>query len=124
MITNKQSLTQDQLAKKVNTTKGTISNYENGYSTPSNDMLIDIANALHTTTDYLLERTDTQSADKNNEFDPMNEINSLLQKYNIDQSEFFDIDKWKAMGLEGIKQLESYFEFIIQEAEKKKKHQD
>lgn len=27
-------LTQQELANKVNTTKGTISNYENGHSTP------------------------------------------------------------------------------------------
>ena len=38
-------LTQNELANKIKTTKGTISNYENGYSTPSNEMLISLANA-------------------------------------------------------------------------------
>lgn len=47
-------LTQEQLAKLVRTTKGTISNYENGYSTPSNDMLVLLAKSLDTSTDYLL----------------------------------------------------------------------
>ncbi|GAB6469988.1 helix-turn-helix transcriptional regulator [Bacillus cereus] len=51
-------LTQQELANKVNTTKGTISNYENGHSTPSNEMLKDLANVLGVTTDYLLGRTD------------------------------------------------------------------
>lgn len=46
--------TQEQLGKKVNTTKGTISNYENGHSTPSNEMLLLLASALDTTVDYLL----------------------------------------------------------------------
>lgn len=46
--------TQEQLGKKVNTTKGTISNYENGHSTPSNEMLLLLASVLDTTTDYLL----------------------------------------------------------------------
>src|SRR5689334_6199482 len=55
-------LTQDSLAKKVKTTKGTISNYENGHSTPSNDMLVQLANALDTTTDYLLGRADSTSS--------------------------------------------------------------
>ncbi|MCY8009738.1 helix-turn-helix domain-containing protein [Bacillus haynesii] len=50
-------LTQDQLAKKVNTKKTTISNYETGYSTPSNEMLSDLADVLETTTDFLLGRT-------------------------------------------------------------------
>jgi transcriptional regulator with XRE-family HTH domain len=53
---NKAKLTQEELGKKVNTTKGTISNYENGHSTPSNDMLLLLADVLNTTTDYLLGR--------------------------------------------------------------------
>lgn len=51
-------LTQEGLAKKVNVTKGTISNYENGHSTPSNEMLKDLADILNTTTDFLLGRDD------------------------------------------------------------------
>jgi len=51
-------LTQEQLANMVNTKKSTISNYENEYSSPSNEMLYDLANALEITTDYLLGRVD------------------------------------------------------------------
>ncbi|HAU33154.1 MAG TPA: XRE family transcriptional regulator [Lysinibacillus sp.] len=54
-------LTQEQLALKIQTTKGTISNYENGYSTPSNEMLVLLAKTLNTTTDYLLGNTDDPS---------------------------------------------------------------
>lgn len=53
----RRGLTQEQLAQKVKTTKATISNYENRYSTPSNEMLVDLANALSVTTDYLLGRS-------------------------------------------------------------------
>lgn len=56
-------LTQEELAKRVKTTKGTISNYENGHSTPSNEMLKDLADALDTTTDYLLGRTNKTDSD-------------------------------------------------------------
>ncbi|BDG81312.1 MULTISPECIES: helix-turn-helix domain-containing protein [Bacillus] len=58
LIRKRRGLTQTGLASKVKTTKGTISNYENGHSTPSNEMLRDLADALDTTTDYLLGRTD------------------------------------------------------------------
>jgi transcriptional regulator with XRE-family HTH domain len=51
-------LTQDQLAKIVNTKKTTISNYENQHSTPSNEMLSKLADALDCTSDYLLGRND------------------------------------------------------------------
>lgn len=60
-------LTQSDLAKKVNTTKGTISNYENGHSTPSNEMLVFLADALNVTTDYLLGRSDNQGVNKSAE---------------------------------------------------------
>jgi len=57
-LRNQRKLSQEELAKKINTTKSTISNYENRYSTPSNEVLRDLANILNTTTDYLLGRTD------------------------------------------------------------------
>lgn len=46
--------TQEQLAQRINTTKATISNYENGYSTPSNDTLVALAKTLECSVDYLL----------------------------------------------------------------------
>lgn len=60
-------LTQEQLAQKVQTTKGTISNYENGHSTPSNEMLVLLARTLNTSTDYLLGNTDKFNSDTNQE---------------------------------------------------------
>ncbi|MCK6164624.1 MULTISPECIES: helix-turn-helix domain-containing protein [Bacillus] len=64
-------LTQTQLAEKVNTKKTTISNYETGYSTPSTEMLSDLAGVLQTTADYLLGRTNNPSFDEN---ETINEI--------------------------------------------------
>ncbi|WP_404407657.1 helix-turn-helix domain-containing protein [Jeotgalibacillus malaysiensis] len=50
----RKKLTQLELANRVKTSKGTISNYENGYSTPSNEMLKELAMTLEVSTDYLL----------------------------------------------------------------------
>ncbi|RSD21053.1 helix-turn-helix domain-containing protein [Mesobacillus subterraneus] len=50
--------TQEKLASLVSTKKTTISNYETGYSSPSNEMLNDLADVLEVSTDYLLGRTD------------------------------------------------------------------
>lgn len=111
---------QEELAKKINSTKSTISNYENDYSSPSNEILKDLADILLTTTDFLLGRTENIEINEETETDSLEAINQLLKKYNIDQSGFFDIEKWKSMGPEEIKQLESYFQFIVSEAEKKK----
>ncbi|QQE73701.1 helix-turn-helix transcriptional regulator [Brevibacillus composti] len=51
-------LTQEELAEKVRTTKGTISNYENNHSSPPNDMLMQLADVLQVSTDWLLGRVD------------------------------------------------------------------
>jgi transcriptional regulator with XRE-family HTH domain len=63
-------LTRQELANRLKTTKGTISNYENGYSTPSNETLKELALILEVSTDYLLGVTDStivSSADRTNE---------------------------------------------------------
>lgn len=54
-------LTQTQLAEKVGTQKGTISNYENDYSTPPNDMLKKLSKVLNISSDYLLGITEEKS---------------------------------------------------------------
>lgn len=110
---------QEGLGKRINATKSTISNYENDYSTPSNDVLSDLADILQTTTDYLLGRSNKINEHQDDDYNSLEEINDLLKKYEIDQSGFFDIEKWKSMGPEGIKQLESYFQFIVEESKKK-----
>ncbi|MCY8228715.1 helix-turn-helix domain-containing protein [Bacillus spizizenii] len=48
--------TQAQIAEIVGATKGSISNYETGFSTPSHDVLCRLADILDTSTDYLLGR--------------------------------------------------------------------
>ncbi|MDQ0272708.1 helix-turn-helix domain-containing protein [Cytobacillus purgationiresistens] len=60
-IRKQRGLTQDALAQKVNTKKTTISNYETGYSTPSNEMLVDLAKVLNTSVDYLLGISNTEN---------------------------------------------------------------
>lgn len=46
--------TQEELADLVLTTKATISNYENGHSTPSIEMLLLLSSKLDVSVDFLL----------------------------------------------------------------------
>lgn len=55
-------MTQQNLADKLNVTKGTISNYENGHSTPSNELLKDLSTILDVSTDYLLGKDDKKDS--------------------------------------------------------------
>lgn len=60
---NNRHLTQEQLAELVQCNVTHISNVENNHSTPSLNLLFDIANALNTTIDYLLSNQYTNTAD-------------------------------------------------------------
>lgn len=97
-------LTQEELAQKVNTTKATISNYENGYSSPSNDMLVDLAKALNTTTDYLLGLNNKENkADWNSKLPDLTEkdekdIAKRMEKLKKDLMEGADNDGLNYLG--------------------------
>lgn len=112
--------TQRELANRIGLNSSVMNRIESG-DRPIKDFELDkIASVLDTTTDYLLGRTDNPEPFNNkDEFNPMDEINQLLKKYDIDQSGFFDIEKWKSMGPDEIRELESYFEYITSKAKKK-----
>lgn len=47
----------EQLGKEIETTRGTIGNFENGNKKPSLDMLIKLADYFNVSIDYLVGRT-------------------------------------------------------------------
>lgn len=114
--------TQEEVANALGLSRARYSHYENDRVEPDNELLNRLADYFDTTIDYLLGRTDDPNSNESkDDFDPLAEINNLLKKYDIDQSGFFDIDKWKAMGPDEIRELESYFEFITSRAKERSK---
>lgn len=125
LLRDKDDLKQSKVSKSLNISDYQLSRYESGKSKPDPQLIAKFADYYNVKTDYLLGRSDNPNPLENDdEFDPMHEINNLLKKYDIDQSGFFDIEKWKAMGPEGIKQLESYLNFIVNEAKKQEEKDD
>lgn len=115
-LRKKKNLTQEGLASKVNTTKGTISNYENGHSTPPNESLVAIADVLATTTDYLLGRTDDPSPNIGSVNDDEEEFESFIN--NPEHGIFFK--EYLEAPEERKKELMQFWR-IIKEAEKGRK---
>lgn len=116
-------LTQEELAKKVNTKKTTISNYETGYSSPSNEILADLANALDVDTDYLLGLSDIPSKSfiKNNTYNPLHEIDRILKELDIQDVYFYDIEAWKNFTPEDVEELRRHFEWVAHKAKERNK---
>jgi len=129
--------TQTEVADKIGISRARYSHYENGRSEPDYETLEKIANFFDVSVDWLMGRSDNPNyldkadrsqvpepnAENNVDFDAMQEINRLLKEYGIEQSGFFDIESWKAMGPEDIEKLESYFKFITEEAKRREKDQ-
>ena len=91
---NLSKLTQEELGARVNTTKGTISNYENGHSTPSNEMLVLLSDVLDVPTDFLLGKTDNPAVYGN-----LEQITSKDEKDIAKRLEEFKKDLTSADGL-------------------------
>ena len=64
------NLTQDELAKKIDTSRSNIANYENDKNMPSVDILEKLAKLFNCTTDYLLGKSDIRNPEKVQE-DPL-----------------------------------------------------
>lgn len=110
----RKNITQEELAKRVNTKKTTISNYETKYSTPSNEMLSDIANILEVSTDYLLGRVDQpdiviQSSDGN--------LYTIDVKSNKNQNSLIKEDEKEFLEFVKDPELQVWFKEISQSPE-------
>jgi transcriptional regulator with XRE-family HTH domain len=109
-------LTMESLAKLVNTTKGTISNYENGHSTPPNEMLSHLADVLETSTDYLLGRTNDSTPPLDGDEPPLSPDEekewSLIQKELTQDDALFFHQFLKAPNKKK-RQLIKYWEHIL-----------
>ena len=96
----KKGLTQEELGRKVNVQKSAISKYERGFIQPSQDVLINLAEVLETSVDYLLGRTDSHRS---------SEIAAASSDVPYDE-----------LPPEALQQLEDYKKFLIEKYGRKK----
>lgn len=64
-LIEKSGLTQRDLAQDIGVTESAISKYLSGERIPNGDVLLNLATALNTTSDYLLGLTDADNGDLN-----------------------------------------------------------
>ena len=99
------NLTQDELAKKIDTSRSNIANYENDKNMPSVDILEKLARLFDCTTDYLLGKSDMRNPEK-----------SDLDKLQIGLSS----KDYPNISDEQIKQIEDFAKFVLKDNKKDK----
>ena len=103
------NMTQDELAKKIDTSRSNIANYENGKNMPSVDILEKLAKLFDCTTDYLLGKSDIRNPEKND-----------LDKLQIglstkDYTNISDVQ---------LKQIEDFAKFVLKDNKKDAKEEE
>ncbi len=58
LLRSQQGLTQEGLARQINSTREAIASYETGKTTPPLEVLIQLADCFHISLDYLVGRSD------------------------------------------------------------------
>lgn len=82
-------MTQVRLSKMIGVTKSTMSKYENNLTIPNADILGKIADALNTTADYLIGRT--------NNYSPLNKNEKWVR---LDEQEDLFLEKFSDLNFE------------------------
>lgn len=67
-LRNSKGLTMMQLAEAIDTTKATISNFENAQRNPSLEMLIKLADYFNVSIDFLIGRTNDPTFHKKSDY--------------------------------------------------------
>ena len=92
-IRQENNMTQDELAKKIDTSRSNIANYENGKNMPSIDILEKIASLFNCTTDYLLGKTDIRNIEEDFKFAYHKETEGLSDEEIKEALEFYKLVK-------------------------------
>lgn len=86
------NLTQEELAKKINTSRSNIANYENDKNMPSIDILEKLSKVFNCSIDYLLGKSDIRNYDKDKQefrFAYHKEIEGLTDEEIADALRFY-----------------------------------
>lgn len=80
------NLTQEELAKKIDTSRSNIANYENNKNMPSIEILDKLSEIFNCSTDYLLGKSDIKNIDDLKEQD-LNKLRVQLKEKNISEAQ-------------------------------------
>ncbi|OXS77917.1 hypothetical protein B1B05_09935 [Domibacillus enclensis] len=121
-LRKERKLTQEELGKRVNVTKVSISGYENGKRSPDTETLQKLADFFDVSTDYLLGRSEhktTVEIEKSEPTDSLSIINKMVEDFGFEDFGFFDIEEWKNLSSEDIDEIRRHFEWIAQKAKER-----
>ncbi|MFL0198334.1 helix-turn-helix domain-containing protein [Clostridium sp. WILCCON 0269] len=118
-LRKEKNITLQELANVLNTTKSTLSRYENNLRIPNADFINLLAKYFNVTVDYLLGNSDNRTNPNPKEDTPYEKISKLVKENEIKTlAAHFDGEDITDDDVEDIK---NFIEFVIQKRKKKDK---
>lgn len=118
-LRGEKNITLEELAKVLNTTKSTLSRYENNLRTPNADFVKQLAKYFNISIDYLLGNSDDRTTLNPKEDTPYEKISKLVKENEIKTlAAHFDGEDITDDDVEDIK---NFIEFVVQKRKKKNK---
>lgn len=113
-------LTQNNISKELGIKRSTYAKYETGENQPDYETLSQLASFFQVTTDELLGRNKEDNViEFNKNQDTLTQLNNFFEDLGIDSVGFFDIDEWKELDEESIKEIKNHFEWISHKSKQK-----
>jgi|SRR5690625_2791353 len=110
-LREKHNFTKKEISLRLGFTPNVYGAYERGERRPSLETLIKLADMYGVTLDYIIRGSRPKSKEHE---DFTNEIIKILEKYNIIEFSFLDLEKWKTLSKKDIEAINHHFEWIIE----------
>lgn len=115
--------TQEDVAKSIGLSRGRYAHYETNRVEPDLETLRKLADYFNVTIDYLLGRSDDPNfSDKEytyKPYNPLNEINKIMEDHEIKAFGFQDIEKWKNLSPEDVEDIKKHVEWVVHKAQQR-----
>lgn len=140
-LRKKHKFTQKDLGDFIGISESAYGFYEQGRNEPSLETVRKLADKYNVSVAYIMGETDKPyfgiekngqmyidvdklTDDKPKKYDPLNEINKMLDEFGIGDIFFHDIEAWKNFTPEDVEELRKHFEWVAHKAKERNKNKD
>lgn len=118
-LREKHNLKKNEISKRLGFSPNVYGAYERGERRPSFETIIKLADMFDVSIDYLIRGTSPNRPTKQEGFD--SKINNILEKYDISDVSFLDINKWEKLSKADIDEINRHFKWIVARSDQSRK---
>jgi len=118
-LRERNDFSQKRVAESLGISNVQLSRYESGDRKPDPETLALLADFYNVSIDYIIGRTNNKK--NNNEYNPLSEINQIIEELGIENLFFYDIEAWKNFSPEDVEELRKHFEWVAHKAKERNK---